>query len=571
MNGGFMKNIFCTVVLFAILTGVFAQEVRTAPQDTLVEGSDKNLRDYILEQISKGEKNISIPKGKYWLDALNSQHIVLKKLDSVSIDFNGSELICKSNTRAITVLNCNNLTLKNLSIDYDPLPYTQGVIKAISEDKLTHTIELMDGYPDVTKATEQKYEVYDSKTKELKCSTYFSCKIGEVFENENKLTIVKPKHYLNSLNQNEEVGDFVVMATKDRKYPHAIVIDSSSSTTLENVVLYSSNSFSFYEANSNESVYENCGLMRKPEALDYVKRFPRLRSGNADGFHSKFAIKGPSYLNCFSAYNGDDSVAINGAYNVVHSANGAKLKVLATSADLRMQEGDEVEILLRSGNLELGKIKSITRLGKTSAEDLSDLAAAKTWEHIMASGAFKESYEVELEKALHIEPLSMIISKNRIGAGFKIIGGSFGHNRSRGLIIKSSDGIIKGVKLEASWMMAINMGPEWFWAEGAHSHNVLIEDNEIFAGADKAIYIHSNAAKGNVYSQAGAHKNITIKNNKIHYYYKPAIFISSLDGLTMQNNKLIEMASPLYNLSSKSLKPSDEIVLINVIERPAKK
>jgi hypothetical protein len=56
-------------------------------------------------------------------------------------------MICTETTRAITITRCTNVTLRGLKIDYDPLPYTQGRIVAISADRQVYEVELFEGVP----------------------------------------------------------------------------------------------------------------------------------------------------------------------------------------------------------------------------------------------------------------------------------------------------------------------------------------------------------------------------------------------------------------------------------------
>ena len=63
-------------------------------------------------------------------------------------------MICTETTRALTISHCTNVTVRGLVIDYDPLPYTQGRITAISSDKQIYDIELFHGYPDTETGAE---------------------------------------------------------------------------------------------------------------------------------------------------------------------------------------------------------------------------------------------------------------------------------------------------------------------------------------------------------------------------------------------------------------------------------
>ncbi len=548
----------------ALLIAALAFCACRAQDETPVGPSNTNLREYVLSALAEGQKNVSVPKGVYRLKPTERQHISLKNLDGVELDFGGSTLICLEPTRAVTLENCRDVKIKNLTIDYDPLPFTQGKIIEISADKLEHTIELFEGYAAAADAAAEKYEIFSPQTRVLRCSTYFGVSIEKI--SERVVKIIKPQSARNMKNQTEEVGDFVVMATvRKNSIPHAVVLERSDSCWLENITLFSANSFSFYEANCNSTVYKKCAVKRCPTQSDYAKRAePRLRSGNADAFHSKFARKGPSYIDCESEFNGDDSIAINGSYNAVLEARGKTLRVFSKSRDMNIEAGDEMEIFLRGGDVRIARAAAVKKIGEASSEDLEELKTQKIWEFIMKGGAFKTEYEITLEKETEVEPLSMIASRNKIGAGFKIMGGRFGMNRSRGLIIKSSDGVISGVKIEGSWMAGILMAPEWFWLEAAHSANVVIENNEITAGAMEAINIHSPSAAGRGYSPAGAHKNINIRNNLIRYYYDPAFFITSVDGLKLSGNSFVKMDRPIYFVQEGG--PRETIELVNVNE-----
>jgi hypothetical protein len=83
---------------------------------------------------------------------------------------------------------------------------------------------------------------------------------------------------------------------------------------LENIDLFASNCFGFLEYNCDGSIYSGCRIDRRPAAGDPVKRAdPRLRSLNADAYHSKHAVKGPAYIECTARFMGDDCINIRGA------------------------------------------------------------------------------------------------------------------------------------------------------------------------------------------------------------------------------------------------------------------
>ncbi|WP_289490326.1 hypothetical protein, partial [Klebsiella pneumoniae] len=54
----------------------------------------------------------------------------------------------------------------------------------------------------------------------------------------------------------------------------------------------------------------------------------RMRSGNADAFHSVCAKRGPQIISSKVSYMGDDGVNIRGAYAMVASAEGTTIRLL---------------------------------------------------------------------------------------------------------------------------------------------------------------------------------------------------------------------------------------------------
>ena len=74
------------------------------------------------------------------------------------------------------IQHCTNLTIRGLTIDYDPLPFTQGRIVKMSADKKVHEIELFDGYPRTDTIIPFKYAIFDPETRDLRYGNYFKFK-----------------------------------------------------------------------------------------------------------------------------------------------------------------------------------------------------------------------------------------------------------------------------------------------------------------------------------------------------------------------------------------------------------
>ena len=85
------------------------------------------LQQEIAAGISSGKKEIVLTQPEY----RSGRTVELKKLDGVTIDGNGARLVMTDLKHAVRLSNCRNVTVKNLTVDYDPLPFTQGVILSL--------------------------------------------------------------------------------------------------------------------------------------------------------------------------------------------------------------------------------------------------------------------------------------------------------------------------------------------------------------------------------------------------------------------------------------------------------
>lgn len=82
----------------------------------------------------KGRNLIEIPKGTYTLDVRSNGPYKFHNLTDVHINGNGSTVICNNQEQAFSLYNCVRVSLRDLTIDYDPLCFTQGEITAVAED-----------------------------------------------------------------------------------------------------------------------------------------------------------------------------------------------------------------------------------------------------------------------------------------------------------------------------------------------------------------------------------------------------------------------------------------------------
>ena len=525
-------------VLLAVLAATYFAKSRADPPNVPPggRGTEFDLQGFIDRELAAGKKEVVIPPGRYRIKPRNARHLVLKKLHDVKIIADGVEMVCTETTSALQIGGCVNLTIRGLIIDYDPLPYTEGRIVSLSPDKKVHEIELFDGYPDDRLVTGDRYEVYAADTRTLRCPVYHG-----------KLEKIDARHFRFTKDENggfEQVGDLFVMGANwapGGSAPHAVESDHCKNLRLEGMTVYASNCFGYLEHDGDGNTYYRCKLDRCPPENDLVQRgAPRLRSTNADAFHSKFAVKGPSLIECTAKFQGDDCVNICGAYHMVTTSHGPVLRVLANGGFFGA--GETVELLTYEGaRLPDSRVVSIEPDGVINDEEKAFRLKQKMNEEIRTRADVK-AYKVVLDRAVDLPMGSLICSTERIGDGFVVQGCDFGFNRSRGILIKASNGRVANNTITGSWLEAIKVSPEYWWLEAGSSNHVEISGNTIKDCRSIGIAVYANGGTGKV-APSGSHHQISIVGNTVVRSPKPNIAVTSTEGLRLQGNTLILPAS----------------------------
>lgn len=522
----------------SVLLGLMLLCTGTAQAVEEANGTPFDLQGFIDKELLQGSKHVVVPPGRYRVTPKNHQHLALRGLHDVEIVADGVEMICTETTRAISIAECRNVTIRGLTIDYDPLPFTQGRITAISADRLVHEVELFAGYPTAEYAKSFKHEIFRPDTRTLRCEDPPPMRIETVDSRHVRLVFTQ-----GSASDDIRVGDSTVLSAEYAPHGsagHAIECDSNENVRLESITLYASNCFGFIEHNCSASTYYRCKIDRRPVANDPVQRADaRLRSLNADAYHSKQATKGPAYIECSARFMGDDCINICGDYHMVVHSRGNQLRVLAKWG-MNIRPDDPVELVAYDGHrLPDAKAVAVESDGTIRDDERAFIARQHLDENLRTArgDALHRAYAITLDRKVEMERGSLICAANRVGNGFRVEGCDFGNNRSRGILIKASQGRILRNRIEGCWMSAILVSPEYWWLEAGSSNDLRIEGNTITSCRGVPINVQATAGNGEI-AACGAHRNITIAANRIDNCARPGIRVTSTSGLHLEKNAM---------------------------------
>jgi hypothetical protein len=561
-----MTNIITILIVAILLSGTLHAVEPVLPSSTTVASKSKgkipaaqdfDIQGFIDGQIKAGSKRVVIPQGRYRVIPKNGTHLLLKNLTDIEIIADGVEMICTETRMAISIEKCSNLHLRGLAIDYDPLPFTQGRIVALAPDKSWVEFQIIDGYPDDNLV--EQIEIYDPATKELRRSTYFGWNKSFERTGPGRYRISKGANFkMRPDVDTEQEGDILVTNAdfpKDlRGHKHAVLLNQCAGVKLENVTLYASPMFGFFEAQCEGNTYLRCKIDRRAPSEDPVQRgLQRMRSLDADAFHSWDAAKGPSYIDCVAKFNGDDSINIHGRYAMITACNGNVVRI-TTPHGMTIEAGDPVEFLPFEGerppDAVVNKIvpdEPITEAEKTFVKTLRIHPQTK---EEMLSGKAK-CYLLTLDRPVTLPMGSLIASSNRVGNGFLVKGCEFGYNRSRGILVQASHGQIINNTITRNWMTGVLVNPEYYFFEAGSASDIVIDGNKIIGCHQTAMEIVASGGNGTPLP-SGAHNNIKITNNVISDCSWPNIRVTSISGLVIRNNKLTQV-----NPASNAARPEN--------------
>jgi hypothetical protein len=503
-------------------------------------GRAMDLQGFIEGRLKAGKRRVVVPPGCYRVKPSQGRHLFFQDLADVEIIADGVQMICTETCRAMVFDRCRNVRVKGLTIDYDPLAYTEARIVALPPDKGTVEFEIIAGYPEDT--LEERIEIYDPVTGELR-RTDAGWSGDFQPTGPHRYRIAKQKGYRYQPQwDTEQVGDILVTTNKFPAHAGGHAVESSHCVglKLEDITLYTSPCFGFVEHACDGSTYFHCKIDRRAAADDPVKRgFPRMRSLTADAFHSSEAVRGPAIIGCTAKFQGDDCVNIHGSYHFVMASAANQLRV-AAAGRMTIEPGDPVEFLpfqgARPPDASARKIEPDAPLSDTEKAFFQKVDLHPDMKHRLVTGQ-AACYKVTLDRPVELPRGSAVCSGNRVGNGFVVKDCDFGYNRSRGILIKASRGQVIGNKIAHGWMAAVLVSPEYWWSEAASSSDVVISGNVISGCRRAAIEIVAPGGDGHPLP-AGAHRNISIVGNTIAASAWPNIFVTSTEGLIVKDNRL---------------------------------
>lgn len=514
------------------------------PAQSAAEPSSATLNALISNAIASGQATLKLPKGVIRLD----RTIEIRNASNLEINGTDTTLVMTSTQQALLrISKSSNLTIRGLTLDYDPLPFTQGTITKVNQEAIE--IKVHEGYPSLSDAySRAPSHFFTADGRRHPGSWDF---------NRFPLEILNPREgrlKLHPLPALPSPGDLIAL---DRRYADATsaveIRNCPGAVTFEDVKLHASPGLCFVGRYGDDLVTFR-RVTIEPGPLPAGATQPRLLSSNADGVNFVQYRRGPIIENCDFSHMGDDSVNLHGfLVPIIRQLSPtsflAAYKYGPSDLATTIRAGDAFR-LYKPGDFALagtGHIAALTPLETKEGVTSADIAALFT---NYPKGGYT-IFRVDTTEPLEVKPGQWFDIPSNNCANYIIRDNYFHDHRGRALRLMASDGLVENNRFERLTKSAISIGPELgYWREAGWVENLRITGNTLRdIGVD-----HSLAAIGSYVPGAigifvrtenatppypNDNRAIVIENNRVENTSVAAIHGYAARNVVVRNNNLI--------------------------------
>jgi hypothetical protein len=453
------------------------------------------------------------------------------------IEGNGAEiLITRPHMSFVYARNSTNLIVRNFTVDYDPLPFSQGTVGSLDRADGSFILALDEGYPDPTE------EPFTSEA----FAAFYSASWGVVMDpsGSGRLKTGYPDHFLIAGREKLD-GRKIRFFLKNKKSAEILqegdrfvlnfragamarVFDTEN-ITLQNVTAHAIPGCFVQGANLSKVNLLGCKALRKDD---------RLIVAGADGIHIQSGRVGPWVENCEFEGLLDDYVNIYNIPNyILEQPEPDRVKV---SLQDRVRTGDRLLFFNpRQGTV----IKIVTALSV-------DKSGVRLSEPV---------------KGLQIRPEDGTVFKPPVGSGadhgwkemdhiynldtscdyFVFRNNHFHDGRRHGFAIKASYGLIESNRIERLSGTALAVYNLANHPEGLWSRNLVIDGNRIEECGDSTYLIPVRILGfrwGWKPLLTPFHQTVFFTNNRISGPRLPLVELASIKDMEMRGNTFVSPA-----------------------------
>lgn len=511
-------------VLCSTVLAVVALLSITMPTQAAAPKSQPDLRALITNAVKSGQPRLVIPPGVYRIGPQRDEGSIIhiRNARNLEIIADGVTMVCTKRMRAIMLEESENVTLRGLTLDYDPLTFTQGKVVAMAEDKGWLDVKIDAGYPHILY---DRIVICDPKTRFHKYGIDHLWGTKASWASAGVVRITRP-----DVARKVELGDLAALSGgQEMGDCHGITVENHcSNVVFRNVTIHCAPGMGLIDYNNETGIKMfGCKIIPGPKPVGATEE--RLLTTSWDGIQCNVARVGTQIEDCVIERCGDDSWSVPTREFKVVQSNGKTL-LLST-----WEGGPPLGALAMGDRLSLRRENGITN------QAIQTVRAVKQ----DVEGKMSSLVEVTLGKELAAQPGEVLFNLDRSSKGF-IYRNNRIYSHGRGALVKVGDGIIEGNTFRGS-DKAIIVNCELSKGAGGVD-NLIIRNNKVIetghhqamSWSDQAGAICLSAGMGGgKLNPAGSFRNILIENNIFDGVKGLNLFISSAKNVTVKNNRFL--------------------------------
>ena len=504
-----------------------------------------------LEECNRKDKPVLVfPKGRYdfWpqyaaeklyyesntdVIPLRRCAILLENMKNLTVDCGGSDFVFHDRIQPFTVSHCENINIKNVSIDWD-IPLTaQAEIEDVTDSCIVIVINVLESpyiiengrlvfVGEGWKSSWSGVMEFDRDTRAVVPQTGDPGCLGRNWQNYTAEEICYGRVRLNrNFTRKPAIGNYLVLRHSARDHAGTFITDSRN-VTVADLNMYHNAGLGILSQYSEDLTFRKVSSVPNPARN-------RILSGHDDGFHYSNCRGQITIDSCRFRSLMDDPVNVHGtSVRIVEKKNDTTLVCRFMHPQsigfTWAREGERIAFIENSAMNTVGE-------GTATSFTARDPEVFEI--------CFRDPVPASITGGDALENLTWT-------PDVTIRNSYFGSNRARGILITTPGKvIIENNVFESSGSAILIAGDANQWYESGAVKDVLIRNN-IFS--DMCMTSMYQFCEGiiSIFPEIPApepgkpfHRNIRIEDNEFHPFDYPVLFARSVDGLTFSNNRLI--------------------------------
>ena len=443
---------------------------------------------------------------KWEIKTLSRAHLLIR--NATRLTFSGEKgtrlLFTDPTIAGLRLLGSYNTRVKDLVLDYDPLPFTQGKIIGALPDGMLE-IEIDPGFsspllPNFLKAPSRRITPIDPKTHQYFPQTF---PIGKVRELGDRRFAVEVKEFRKGTSHKNLAPGvlFDITSRYDRAFSSTISSLLSRFDEFENVIIHSSPSFN-YRLHCDGAILSRCRVEPAPG---------RLISGNADGVMNNTHRIGPCIKDCVFDSMEDDGINIAASAWTIEKLSSDGHTVVPSDV-----MNNAIGVLLIDGDT--AQFKAAARIvrknGKYSFEPALPVAQVKSRESL------KQKIPAPNDYTGHYL-ISKVSRPDRLLDLFKSYGGTviadtqYKNIRGLGIQLTAPSVLVENCSIDTTTGTGVAMTSLTSWNMYFSAYNVILRNNTIRNTGGPAILLKVIPPYSNGQMNVRSINGIVIENNKL--------------------------------------------------------